>query len=175
MSPTTPSTAEALPTSNVSTIIGDMETEGPAEYDDSLAYSRGVLYRLSRLQRLTRRRIEEKLGRYGMSIPAYAAMSVVGSRSPITNADLARASFVSPQTMNTIVNDLEERGYVCRQPAAKGRGLLIELTPTGELLLGRLVELQDEVLTEMVGDSGIDLEHFSDILVAFIGNMTKLR
>lgn len=134
----------------------------------------GVLYKLSRLQRLTRQHISQRIAEYGLSVPAFSAIVVVASSAPITNADLARASYVSPQTMNSIVFDLEDRGFFQRTQADVGRGLLIELTPTGELLHERLVELQQELFDLMVGESEADLEQFSDTLSVFIGNLQAL-
>jgi DNA-binding MarR family transcriptional regulator len=135
----------------------------------------GILYKLSRLQRLTRQHISKKIAEYGLSVPAFSAIVVVASSDPITNADLARASYVSPQTMNSIVVDLESRGVFQRTQAEVGRGLLIELTPTGELLHERLVQLQQELFELMVGESDADLERFSDTLSVFVGNLQALE
>jgi DNA-binding MarR family transcriptional regulator len=49
-----------------------------------------------------------------------------------SNADLARASFVTPQTMNEILLSLERRGLVVRTPQPEGgRAMLAELTREG--------------------------------------------
>lgn len=57
----------------------------------------------------------------------------MGGENPgLTNADLARASFVSAQSMNTVLAGLGERGLVRRPKQAEGgRRLPAELTAEG--------------------------------------------
>ena len=139
------------------------------------SYSGGTLYRLSRLQRLTREYMSSRIVEYGLSVPAFSAIVVVASSDPITNADLARASYVSPQTMNSIVVDLEDRGFFRRTHAEVGRGLLIELTSTGRLLYERLEEIQQELFELMVGSSAADMDQFSGMLSHFIANLEEIE
>lgn len=144
------------------------------QVDEGYEYEGGVLFKVSRLERLTRHQIALRLAEYGLSVPAFAALNVVASHSPITNADLARASYVSPQTMNLIVAELEERNHIQRTRAGSGRGLLIELTPTGRLLFEKTLEIQAEVLAAMVGGKVADLEAFDRTLASFIANLKNL-
>lgn len=158
------------------TVSGAAQGERPApSITGRDHFEGGILYKLSRVQRLTRQHIAKKVAEYGLSVPAFSAIVVVASSDPITNADLARASYVSPQTMNLIVVDLESRGIFQRTQADIGRGLLIELTPTGELLHERLVQLQQELFGVLVGDSKADLDQFSDTLSVFIDNLKALE
>lgn len=143
--------------------------------DEGLEYEGGILYKVSRLERLTRHQLTLRLTEYGLSVPAFAALNVVASNSPITNADLARASYVSAQTMHLIVNELEVRKYIQRTPAGSGRGLLIDLTPTGWLLYKQTLEIQDEVLAGMVGGDVSTLTTFEQNLTTFISNLTNLK
>jgi DNA-binding MarR family transcriptional regulator len=65
-------------------------------------------------------------------------LSLVSRRS---NAELARASFVAPQSMVTLLKSLEARGLIARQPSPEGgRARPAELTSEGakQLMVFRL-------------------------------------
>jgi DNA-binding MarR family transcriptional regulator len=56
-----------------------------------------------------------------------------------SNADLARASGVSPQAMNTVVRELQKRGLVTRpKSVTSGRSLPVQLTREGHALLEQI-------------------------------------
>ena len=63
----------------------------------------------------------------------YAALSALGAAPGPSGAELARRSFVRPQTMNVILTNLETAGLVVRRPHPKhGRVLQTYLTEMGE-------------------------------------------
>jgi DNA-binding MarR family transcriptional regulator len=63
-------------------------------------------------------------------------MALLQSTPGLSNAELARQSLVTPQTMNVIVGRLEAAGLVVRSPhAAHGRILRAHLTGVGQSTL----------------------------------------
>ncbi len=63
-------------------------------------------------------------------------MALLQATPGLSNAELARQSLITPQTMNVIVGRLEAAGLVVRSPhAAHGRILRAHLTPLGETTL----------------------------------------
>ena len=57
----------------------------------------------------------------------------VAGNPRISNAELARAAFVTPQTMQAILVNLERAGLIARSPHPEhGRVIMTELTATGQ-------------------------------------------
>lgn len=101
------------------------------------AHSR-ISYSVGRLERAVRRQLGKVTRRFGLTVAQYTALSVLAARGPLSNAQLARRSFVSPQAMNEIVQAMAGKRLVARRPHERhGRIVEIVLTPKGEGVLGR--------------------------------------
>ena len=73
-----------------------------------------------------------------VAFPQYLCMRVLAKFPGHSNADLARALNVSPQAMNMVLRELEDRGLVTRPPSvSSGRSLPAQLTRAGIELLER--------------------------------------
>ncbi|EOD70627.1 MarR family winged helix-turn-helix transcriptional regulator [Amycolatopsis vancoresmycina] len=97
------------------------------------------------------------LGPADLAHPGYLCLRML-ARSPKSNAELAREAQVSPQAMNKVVRELQERGLVTRPATVpSGRSLPATLTREGVTLLARLdpavAEAEDRVLAGL-GDHG---------------------
>jgi DNA-binding MarR family transcriptional regulator len=93
-------------------------------------------YVVGRLDRAIRRGLEESLRPLGVSWPQYTMLSVLRARPGLSNAQLARRSLITPQSMSEIVLAMEARGLIVRHPdPTHQRVRRAELTPDGELLL----------------------------------------
>jgi DNA-binding MarR family transcriptional regulator len=76
--------------------------------------------------------MDQALEKKGLTTPQYAVLSALEQESGISNAELARRSFVTPQTMIRIVENLEALHLIVRQPhATHGKVLTTSLTPEG--------------------------------------------
>ena len=79
-----------------------------------------------------------------LTTPQYAALSAIEHEPWLSNAELARRSLVTPQTMNGVVANLETAGLVVRSPDRDdGRLLRVALTSEGRR---RLVDAHQRVL-----------------------------
>lgn len=140
----------------------------PVAEDDgvisSREYSGGLLYNLSRLQRLTRKQLEEELRVHDMTVPEFAALNVVRYSGPITNADLARRAYVTPQTMYRVMSELVARGYLVQSGDSAGRSQPVELTAKGERMMSVLQNAQNSVVRRMASDDSATLEEFGVML-----------
>lgn len=68
----------------------------------------------------------------GLSISQTAALALLAENGGMTNADLARAQAMKPQSMYTILASLEQEGLVERSPhPTDGRQILFSLTRQG--------------------------------------------
>ncbi len=93
-------------------------------------------YLLKRAQGMLRANMDAALEAHGLTTPQYAVMTVLADSPRVSSAELARRSFVTPQTMIRIVETLEGRGLIFRQPhATHGRVLMASLTAAGSTLL----------------------------------------
>lgn len=62
------------------------------------------------------RQIGMELEAVGLTLPQYVALSCLEEKGQATNADLARKSEVTPQTMIRIMQNLERDGFVLKVP-----------------------------------------------------------
>lgn len=114
---------------------------------------RRVGYELKRAQHALRLRLDEALRGVGLTTPRYAALAQVEAAPGLSNAELARRAFVTPQTMNAIVANLEAAGLLERRPRpTHGRALETRLTERGLDTLGRAHPLVGAIERRMLAD-----------------------
>ncbi len=66
------------------------------------------------------------------TVPQYSCLEVLAQRPGLSNAELARATFVTRQAMNGVLRGLQDRELVSRPATAShGRALPTQLTPSG--------------------------------------------
>lgn len=95
-------------------------------------------YALKRAQHAFRTRMDEGLRPLGLSAAQYAMLSAIELEPGLSNAALARAAFVTPQTMQGILANVERGGLVARTAdPAHGRILRTALTARGRTVLAR--------------------------------------
>jgi DNA-binding MarR family transcriptional regulator len=110
-----------------------------------------VGYQLKRAQQALRHEIDNGLREVGLTTAQYAALSALESSPGLSGADIARQSFVTPQTMNEIVSNLEQAGFIeRRQHPQQGRVLQAYLTRTGEQRLRQAHRLVGAVEERLV-------------------------
>jgi DNA-binding MarR family transcriptional regulator len=107
-------------------------------------------YAITRLARQIRRKLSD-LQVHDLTGPDVIAMLTLDHESGLSNAELARRCFVTPQSMNEVVLELERRELLTRAPDPSNQRILrAELTPAGKELLksweGRINALEDALL-----------------------------
>jgi DNA-binding MarR family transcriptional regulator len=122
---------------------------------------------IGRLERVLRRRLTAAVEPMGLTLPAYTALSVLRVQDGLSNAQLARRSFVTPQSMSEVLTLLVERGYVRRRAEpGHGRVLRTELTKAGGRALDRCDRAVDAIEHEMLGDlDGTEATELRDVLI----------
>lgn len=73
-------------------------------------------YALKRAQHALRLKMDGVLQPIGLTMAQYAVMCALEAEPGMSNARLARASFVTPQTMQGVLSNLERAGIVARTP-----------------------------------------------------------
>jgi DNA-binding MarR family transcriptional regulator len=108
-------------------------------------------YIIGRLDRALHRRLGETLAPHALTVRQYTTLSVLRSRSGLSNAQLARRSLMAPQSMNEVLAALFDRGLVRRTPdRAHGRVIRTELTADGVALLETCDRAVDALEQEML-------------------------
>ncbi len=95
------------------------------------------------------------LREHGATLPEYAVLTALADEPGMSNADLARRAYVTPQTMNQVLRELERRGWVSRHPhPGHGRILQAELTGDGARVLGGCHQAVGKVEERMLAGLG---------------------
>ena len=93
---------------------------------------RSVGYALKRAQQALRAHLDAELRTIGLTTPQYSVLAGLERSESLSNAELARQAFVTPQTMQAIVVGLERDGLVKRAAhPLHGRVLTTNLTQEG--------------------------------------------
>lgn len=93
-------------------------------------------YLIRRAQGVLHTALAEALREHGATIPQYAVLTFLDEEPGLSNADLARGAFLTPQTMNQTLRSLEAMRWVTRRPhPVHGRILQASLTQEGRTVL----------------------------------------
>ncbi|MDH6182615.1 DNA-binding MarR family transcriptional regulator [Microbacteriaceae bacterium SG_E_30_P1] len=112
-----------------------------------------VGYALKQAQALLHARMEEALAPLGLTVSQYSCLHSLRREPGISAAALARATFVTRQSMNALLQQLIDRGLVDRPAQAEtGRALPAVLTAAGGSALDSAQVLVDAVQERMLGD-----------------------
>jgi DNA-binding MarR family transcriptional regulator len=132
-----------------------------------------ISYVIGRLDRALRREIGALVAPHGLSVPQYTALSILRDRAGLSNAQLARRTYVTPQSMNEVIASLERDGLVARSPAANhGRVLETAVTEAGLAVLARCDEAVNEMEGRMLAD--LDDDARAQLLNALTGCVHRL-
>lgn len=95
-----------------------------------------VGYRLKRAAAALRGAMDRALREHGLTVPQYACLELLDQQPGLSNAELARGTFVTRQSMNVVLRGLQETGLISRPSTTDhGRALPAHLTADGR---GRL-------------------------------------
>jgi DNA-binding MarR family transcriptional regulator len=91
--------------------------------------------------------MERSLADLGVTSPQFAVLTMLNAYPGLSGADVARLTFLTPQTVGVIIGNLERDGAIRKTPhQVHGRILQWTLTPRGTTLLGackeRVLELE---------------------------------
>ena len=98
----------------------------------------GFIWSIDLLSHLVRQQINALLAPLGLTFPKYSALKAIEDKQALTNADLARSCLVRPQTMNSVVSDLQAAGLISAAAAPDHNlKILYSLTPQAKELLAQ--------------------------------------
>lgn len=114
-------------------------------------------YQMMQAYRLLRHASDDALRDLELTTPQFAALACLGRGDGLSGAEMARIHHMTPQTMHTILLNLEHAGLVVREPHPQhGTLLRVCLTDAGRSRLEdarrRLSEVQSEMLRGLTHD-----------------------
>jgi DNA-binding MarR family transcriptional regulator len=132
-------------------------------------------YLIKRAQAALHARLEEIVSAHGLGIASYVVLSLLAETPGLPNADLARRAFVTPQSMNEVLKQLELTGLVERRPnSANARILNAYLTRTGtkkwSAVSSQVRELEARLLSGLTSD---ERQTLNRALLTIIDNVTR--
>lgn len=90
-------------------------------------------YRLKRASTALRGAMDQALREHGLTVPQYACLELLELHPGLSNADLARGTFVTRQSANVVLRGLQDGGLVSRPAVTDhGRALPAHLTDEGQ-------------------------------------------
>ncbi|WP_338241129.1 MarR family winged helix-turn-helix transcriptional regulator [Aurantiacibacter hainanensis] len=104
--------------------------------------------------------------RWGLSIPEWRVMAVLGDVGALTQRDLTRRTLMDKVAVNRACKGLEERALAHREPnESDGRSHLLDLTEEGRAMHAEIMPLAMEIERLLFGDfSPEELDLFRKLL-----------
>jgi DNA-binding MarR family transcriptional regulator len=118
-------------------------------------------YMLKEAASALRSSMEAVLKPLEMTVTQYACLELLAQRPGLSNSELARGAFITRQSMNVLLQSLEQEGFVMRpsEPPV-GRVLPTQLTPLGRRKLaqatGAVKSVEDRMLNGLVDSKRAD-------------------
>jgi MarR family transcriptional regulator, 2-MHQ and catechol-resistance regulon repressor len=101
---------------------------------------------LTELMRVYQFRDRDRICCHDLSVSQYYALAAVVEGAPLTLNELAAELYLEKSSASRVVDGLQAKGYVARRAHPEdGRALLLEATPRGRAMHGRI---EAEVLAE---------------------------
>lgn len=114
--------------------------------------------------------MDKALAELGVTSPQFVVLTMVGAYPGLSGADLARLTFLTPQTINLIVGNLVKAGAVGKSADPEhGRILRLQATADGEALLRRCKARVQEVEERIGGLVGREEEKVVRRWLAAVG------
>jgi len=124
-------------------------------------------YKLSTTSNAVSGRIaQEYRTRFGLSVPEWRVMAVLGDTGAMTQRELTRHTVMDKVAVNRACKVLEDRGLAVRRPNAQdGRSHLLELTGEGKAMHGQIMPLALEMERRLFANFTDDeVENFRSLL-----------
>lgn len=142
-----------------------------ASRPDLRRYGDCVCFNLRWLSRLVTQHYERRLGGSGLRFTQTPILARLAA-GPAKMAELSDWLALERTALLRTLQPLLDEGYVARQPAARGRGWQLSVTPAGVRLLAELQPEWEKVQAEVV--TAIGAARWADFIAAAEGAAGKL-
>jgi DNA-binding MarR family transcriptional regulator len=95
--------------------------------------------------------MSDALGSQDLAVTQFAVLTALDEEPGLSNADLARRAFVTPQSMHAVLQELERLQFVVRRPHPQHQRVLqAELTEAGRRTLRSAADVVNAVEKRML-------------------------
>jgi len=109
-----------------------MHDGAPSDQAPAADVTERLGYRLKRAAAALRGAMDRTLRTYDLTVPQYACLELLDQQPGLSNAELARGTFVTRQSMNVVLRGLQDAGLITRPATTeRGRALPAHLTEEG--------------------------------------------
>ena len=124
-----------------------------------------ISYVVARLERAVRAAVNERVRPYELTTLQYTTLSVLGARGqPLSNAQLARRAYMTPQSMIEVIDALERKGLIRRDPHPSHRRVFpATMTAKGVRVLKACDAAVEQMEEEML--AGLSTDERESLLV----------
>ena len=114
--------------------------------------------------------------RFGLSVPEWRVMAVLGDSGPLTQRELTGLTVMDKVAVNRACRVLEERGLAYRRPNEQdGRSHHLELTESGALMRDEIMPLALEMERRLFSNfTAQEVEQFRSLLERVRGEVKDL-
>jgi DNA-binding MarR family transcriptional regulator len=100
------------------------------------------------------------LHEHGVTLAQFAVLTALAEEPGLSNAELARRAFITPQSMNENLRELEQRGWIVRSHhPTHGRIRQTELTEQGRATLQNCDATVTAIEQRMLADLDLEQRH----------------
>jgi DNA-binding MarR family transcriptional regulator len=108
---------------------------------------------IKRAQSVLHDAMVDALGPYGLTVTQFAVLTALEEVPGLSNAELARRTFVTPQSMHAVLKELESHRFLVRHTHPQHRRVLqAKLTVGGSDTLRKAADAVDAVEDRMLGN-----------------------
>ena len=134
-----------------------------------------VGFLIKRVQQAFRARMDEVLLESGLTTSQYAVLTHLREASSLSNAELARRSFVTAPTMIRIVHDLEQLQFIEKAESKTHKKIIdVALTPKGKKTLNLCESVVQSIQVQMLsGFNELDVTRLSKLLISCAENLEE--
>jgi DNA-binding MarR family transcriptional regulator len=128
-------------------------------------------WQIGQLGNYARNAVSDAMATEGVRRNHATVLALLDEAGPLSQAEISRRLWIDPSDLNAVLNDLEERDCVRREPDPDdGRRKIITIRPKGVKLFARLKasieSAQDELLKPLSSADRKKLMHLLDELLA---------
>ncbi len=117
-------------------------------------------YLLKKVQHALHLCLDKELAEHSITMAQFSVLRALHLQPNSSNAELARASFVTPQTMIKILQGLEQAGLITRQPHHHNRRVItVQLTSAGEEKFAAGEDVVGTIETRMAKGLSVEDQH----------------
>jgi DNA-binding MarR family transcriptional regulator len=117
-------------------------------------------YLLKKVQHALHLCLDKELAEHSLTMAQFSALRALHLKPNSSNAELARDSFVTPQTMIKILQGLEQAGLITRQPHQHNRRVITaQLTSAGEEKFVAGEDVVSTIETRMTKGLSVEDQH----------------